>query len=101
MLTTPSIPSCTTAFHGLSTSGNVTAEIVYAAYCRLEDFALLKERNISVEGKIVLCKYGGIFRGLKVKGSEDNGAIGTLIYSGEDILSPCVSIGQPVQLTTR
>lgn len=33
-----------------------------------------------------LCKYGGIFRGLKVKGSEDNGAIGTLIYSdpGDD-----------------
>lgn len=32
-------------------------------------------------GKIVLVKYGGIFRGLKVKGAEELGAAGVLIFS--------------------
>ncbi|KAL7416181.1 hypothetical protein BDY24DRAFT_381285 [Mrakia frigida] len=73
-------------FHGLSTSGNVTAEVVYVGYCRKNDFDLLASKGVSVKGKITLCKYGGVFRGLKVKASEDNGAIGTLIYSdpGDD-----------------
>jgi N-acetylated-alpha-linked acidic dipeptidase len=32
-------------------------------------------------GAIVLVKYGAIFRGLKVKGAEELGAAGVLIYS--------------------
>lgn len=34
-----------------------------------------------VIGRITLCRYGGVFRGLKVKASEEAGAIGTIIYS--------------------
>lgn len=37
--------------------------------------------GISVEGKIVIVKYGGIFRGLKVKRAQELGAVGVIIYS--------------------
>ena len=37
--------------------------------------------GISVEGKVTLVRYGGPFRGLKVKESQDRGAVGVLIYS--------------------
>ena len=37
--------------------------------------------GLSVEGKIVLVRYGGAFRGLKVKEAQERGAIGVLIYS--------------------
>ncbi|CDZ97375.1 Transferrin receptor and related proteins containing the protease-associated (PA) domain [Phaffia rhodozyma] len=73
-------------FHGLSTSGNVTAQVVYAGYGRKADFDALAKAGVEVKGKIVLVKYGAIFRGLKVKGAEDAGALACLIYSdpGDD-----------------
>jgi N-acetylated-alpha-linked acidic dipeptidase len=37
--------------------------------------------GIDVAGKIVLVRYGGAFRGLKVKESQERGAIATIIYS--------------------
>lgn len=54
-------------FHGLSKSGNVTAEIVYAAYGRKADFEALEGAGVDVKGKIALVKYGGVFRGLKAR----------------------------------
>ncbi len=68
-------------FNGSSGSGDVTAEVVYANYCRLEDFDELAARHIDVKGKIVLCRYGGNFRGVKVYIAEQRGAAGVLIYS--------------------
>ncbi|KAL1977573.1 hypothetical protein VTN31DRAFT_432 [Thermomyces dupontii] len=46
-----------------------------------EDFEDLIKAGISVEGKIVIVKYGGIFRGLKVKRAQELGAVGVIIYS--------------------
>ncbi|KAI9297642.1 Zn-dependent exopeptidase [Neoconidiobolus thromboides FSU 785] len=74
-------PNAVPTFHGLSASGNVTAEIVYANYGTWDDFKVLEVNNISVKGKIVLVKYGKCFRGLKVRAAELKGAIGVLIYS--------------------
>ena len=37
--------------------------------------------GIDLNGTIVLTRYGGIFRGLKVKGAQELGAAGVLIYS--------------------
>ena len=54
---------------------------VYANYCRYEDFKYLKERNVSVGGHIVICRYGKIYRGQKVGFAELENAIGVLIYS--------------------
>lgn len=74
-------PGLVPAFHGYSASGNVTAEYVYANYGSKEDFQLLKEQEVNVTGKIVIVRYGGLFRGLKVKFAQEAGAIGVLIYS--------------------
>jgi len=68
-------------FNGSSGSGDVTAEVVYANYGRLEDFDLLAARHIDLKGKIVLTRYGGNFRGVKVFIAEQRGAAGVLIYS--------------------
>jgi hypothetical protein len=73
-------------FHGYSANGNVTAEFVYANYGTYVDFQDLLSHGVNVTGKVVLCKYGNIFRGLKVKRAQDLGAVGVLIYSdpGDD-----------------
>ncbi|KKY18681.1 putative glutamate carboxypeptidase [Phaeomoniella chlamydospora] len=69
------------AFHGYSANGKVCAELVYANFGTLEDFELLASREVSVEGKIVICKYSKVFRGLKVRAAEKFGAIGVIIYT--------------------
>ncbi|KAH0562848.1 hypothetical protein GP486_002535 [Trichoglossum hirsutum] len=73
-------------FHGFSANGNVTAPFVYANYGTYQDFDDLSNANISVKGKIVLARYGLIFRGLKVKRAQELGAVGVVIYSdpGDD-----------------
>ena len=74
-------PRVATAFNGSSPSGDVTADVVYANYGRPEDFAKLEQSGISVQGKIVLVRYGGNFRGVKVYIAQQKGAAGVLIYS--------------------
>ncbi len=71
-------------FNGSSPSGDVTAEVVYANYGRPEDFAELDKLRISVKGKIVITRYGGNFRGVKVYIAEQRGAVGVIIYSDPD-----------------
>ena len=74
-------PRVLPGFNGSSPSGDVTAEVVYANYGRLADFKRLAELGVSVKGKIVLVRYGGDFRGVKVYIAEQYGAKGVLIYS--------------------
>ena len=69
------------AFNGSSPSGDVTGEVVYANYGTREDFEELEKLGVSVKGKIVLVRYGGNFRGVKVYIAQQHGAIGVLIYS--------------------
>jgi N-acetylated-alpha-linked acidic dipeptidase len=44
------------------------------------------ELGVDIKGKIALIKYGGLFRGLKVKNAQDHGAIGAVIFTdpGDD-----------------
>ena len=74
-------PRVTPAFNGSSPSGDVTGEVVYANYGTLADFKKLAELGVSVKGKIVLVRYGGNFRGVKVYIAQQYGAKGVLIYS--------------------
>ena len=74
-------PRVVAPFNGSSGSGDVTGEVVYANYGRLEDFDKLAEQHIDLHGKIVLVRYGSNFRGVKVYIAEQRGAIGVLIYS--------------------
>jgi len=68
-------------WNAFSGSGEVTAEVVYANYGRKEDFETLKSLGVDVNGKIVLARYGGNFRGFKAKFAEANGAAGLIIFT--------------------
>jgi len=69
------------AFHGYGTSGSANGQVVYANYARPEDFENLEKLGIDVKGKVVLARYGELFRGLKVRNAQKRGAVGILIYS--------------------
>ncbi|KAE9569031.1 putative glutamate carboxypeptidase [Colletotrichum fructicola] len=69
------------AFHGFSANGEACAELVYANFGELRDFELLESKGISVKGKIVICKYAKVFRGLKVRAAEQYGAAAVVLYN--------------------
>ncbi|KAG8832874.1 hypothetical protein FRC17_000444 [Serendipita sp. 399] len=68
-------------WHGLSKDGDVTGPIVYAKYGRKSDFDSLQQAGVDFKGTIALVRYGGVFRGLKVKAAQEAGCVGILIYS--------------------
>jgi N-acetylated-alpha-linked acidic dipeptidase len=71
----------TFGWNAYSGSGDVTAEVVYANYGRKEDFAKLAQLGVSCEGKVVICRYGGNYRGYKAKFAEQAGAAALVIYT--------------------
>jgi len=66
------------AFQG---DGDVTAPLVYVNYGMQDDYKELQRLGVSVEGRIVIARYGSGWRGLKPKLAKEHGAIGCLIYS--------------------
>ncbi|KAI0700560.1 hypothetical protein BC835DRAFT_1411911 [Cytidiella melzeri] len=68
-------------FHGLSKNGTAEGQLIYANYGTKEDYDELEAKGANFTGKIVLTRYFGIFRGLKIKGAQERGAVGVLIYS--------------------
>jgi N-acetylated-alpha-linked acidic dipeptidase len=74
-------PRVVTAFNGFSPSGDAEAEVVYANYGRPEDIKALKDLGIDIRGKILLVRYGQVYRGVKSFVAEENGAAGVLLYS--------------------
>lgn len=69
------------AFNGYGTSGSAVGQVVYANYGRPDDFSALEKMGIDIKGKIVLVRYGEIFRGLKIYNAQKRGALGILILS--------------------
>ncbi|KAG8860116.1 hypothetical protein FRB96_004139 [Tulasnella sp. 330] len=69
------------AWHGLSKGGDVKGKLVYVNYGRKEDYDELAAKGVDLTGTIALARYGGVFRGLKVKGAQEAGAVGCIIYS--------------------
>jgi N-acetylated-alpha-linked acidic dipeptidase len=68
-------------YNGMSPSGDVEAEVVYANYGSPEDFQKLAQMKIDVRGKVVLVRYGQNFRGVKVFVAQEHGAAGVIIFS--------------------
>ena len=68
-------------FNAYAADGDVTGELVYVNYGRPEDYHVLDSLGISVEGKIVIARYGQSWRGIKPKVAAEHGAIGCIIYS--------------------
>src|SRR5258708_4650778 len=68
-------------YNAYSRDGNVTAPLVYVNYGLPEDYERLQRLGVSVEGAIVIARYGKSWRGIKPKVAAEHGAVGCLIYS--------------------
>ncbi|HEX7123426.1 MAG TPA: PA domain-containing protein, partial [Gemmatimonadaceae bacterium] len=68
-------------YNSYSADGDVTAPLVYVNYGVPADYEELERRGISVEGAIVIARYGGSWRGIKPKLAAEKGAVGCIIYS--------------------
>ena len=64
-----------------SADGDVTSRIVFVNRATSDDFARLKAMGIALDGAIGLARYGGLFRGTKVKNAATAGLAALLIYS--------------------
>jgi N-acetylated-alpha-linked acidic dipeptidase len=75
--------SISSAWSGMSASGEVTAPLVYAHSGNPEDYELLRKQGIEVKGKVVLVRYSNpySYRGFKALTAEREGAAALLIYS--------------------
>jgi N-acetylated-alpha-linked acidic dipeptidase len=74
-------PDLLNGWNAYSGSGDVTGEVVYANFGRREDFEALDRMGISLEGKVVIARYGGNFRGYKVLFAEQRGAAGVIMFN--------------------
>ncbi|KAH7911572.1 hypothetical protein BJ138DRAFT_1006369 [Hygrophoropsis aurantiaca] len=68
-------------WHGISRGGEAVGKLVYAHYGRKQDYDALVDAGVDFKDKIVITRYGNIFRGLKVKRAQELGAAAVLIYS--------------------
>ena len=68
-------------YNAFSGDGDVTAPLVYVNYGIPADYEHLTKVGIDVNGKIVIARYGGSWRGIKPKLAAERGAVGCLIYS--------------------
>jgi len=75
--------SISSAWSGMSASGEVTAPLVYAHSGNPEDYELLRKQGIDVKGKVVLVRYSNpySYRGFKALTAQREGAAALLIYS--------------------
>ncbi|KAI2629895.1 glutamate carboxypeptidase [Hypoxylon sp. NC1633] len=78
---TTSYPNRIPTFHGYSASGSANAEFVYVGRGQQVDFDRLIDLGVPLEGKVAIAKYGGPFRGLKVKNAQENGMVGVVIFT--------------------
>ncbi|XP_064157733.1 N-acetylated-alpha-linked acidic dipeptidase 2 [Anguilla rostrata] len=69
-------------YSAFSAKGQPEGDLVYVNYGRTEDFFQLeREMGINCTGKIVIARYGKIFRGNKVKNAILAGATGIILFS--------------------
>ena len=68
-------------YNAYSIDGDVTAPLVYVNYGAPADYEELDRLGISVQGAIVLARYGQTWRGIKPKVAAEHGAVGCIIYS--------------------
>ncbi|XP_071551849.1 N-acetylated-alpha-linked acidic dipeptidase 2-like isoform X3 [Panulirus ornatus] len=75
-------------FNGYAAKGDVTGEVVYAYYGRRQDFDFLATEGVDVSGKIILARYGRIFRANTVLTAEVRGALGVVFFSDPADFAP-------------
>ena len=68
--------------HGLTGAGRAEGRVVFAGRGTREEFAHLRELlGPELRGTIALIRYGGLYRGEKVRNAEEAGCAGALLYS--------------------
>ncbi|KAK8005316.1 hypothetical protein PG990_011353 [Apiospora arundinis] len=78
---TSGYPNRVPTFHGYSASGSGSAEYVYVGRGQRVDFQRLRDLGVELEGKIALARYGGPFRGLKVKNAQEHGMLAAVLFT--------------------
>src|SRR5271166_1728935 len=68
-------------YNAYSRDGDVTAPLVYVNYGLTDDYERLQRLGVSVQGAIVIARYGNAWRGMKPKIAAEHGAVGCIIYS--------------------
>ncbi|KAL3881664.1 hypothetical protein ACJMK2_028074, partial [Sinanodonta woodiana] len=69
-------------YNSWAPAGMVEGELVYVNYGQIEDFMFLKNNlSINFTNKIVIARYGKIFRGDKVLNAQRFNAIGVILYT--------------------
>ncbi|XP_067928458.1 putative N-acetylated-alpha-linked acidic dipeptidase isoform X2 [Watersipora subatra] len=69
-------------FNGYAKAADVTrTKAYYVNYCRAEDFDHMVEKGLNLTDAIVICRYGKIFRGNKVKLAQQLGAVAVILYN--------------------
>ncbi|KAG0488875.1 hypothetical protein HPP92_007686 [Vanilla planifolia] len=67
-------------FHAYAHSGTASGPVVYANYGSEEDFATLRAAGVEVAGKVVLARYGFVYRGDIVRNAQLAGAAAAVLY---------------------
>ncbi|XP_070565284.1 putative N-acetylated-alpha-linked acidic dipeptidase [Ptychodera flava] len=82
-------------FNAYSGAGVEEGDLVYANFATVEDFFHLeRDKGINLTDKIIIAKYGRIFRGDKAFNAMRVGAKGLIIYSDPADVAPSGSEGQ-------
>jgi len=68
-------------YHAYSIDGEATAPLVYVNYGIPADYEQLARMGISVNGAIVIARYGESWRGIKPKVAAEHGALACIVYS--------------------
>ena len=68
-------------YQAYSIDGEATAPLVYVNYGIPADYEQLARMGISVNGAIVIARYGASWRGIKPKVAAEHGALACIVYS--------------------
>ncbi|MBA3821254.1 MAG: M28 family peptidase, partial [Deltaproteobacteria bacterium] len=68
------------AWNAYSASGTVKGPVVYASYGGSAELAALKRAGVDVKGKVLLLRYGAMYRGAQVAAAERAGAAAVIFY---------------------
>src|SRR3989475_5198063 len=68
-------------YNAYSIDGDVTAPLVYVNYGIPADYERLERLGVSVQGAIVIARYGGAWGGVKPQGAGGHGAGGWRLFS--------------------
>ncbi|KAL3881662.1 hypothetical protein ACJMK2_028072 [Sinanodonta woodiana] len=68
-------------YNSFAPAGVAEGDLVYVNYGRIEDFMYLNNLSIDITNKIVIARYGKIFRGDKVLNAQRFNASGVILYS--------------------